>query len=779
MRSKKPVLLITAFLAFSSGLVGCNDNSGGDTIDANHVHNYALKVVNDTYLASEATCGAAAKYYYSCECGAKGTQTFVQGQKGEHKFDTSHWHYDDYEHWHEATCGHDLKEDEGKHVFDQCIANEQTKAVDANCERGALYYMSCVCGKIGTGVFECGPLGDHEFEEDYWIYDSTGHWHDTNCPHSVKKDFEKHTMEFDHVVRFDEDQSVYKCEKCGYTETRTREMMQILDIVIEHDFKAITDITSSSTVRITLKTNLGEDVQLKTNAGSADISVTTYFTKTKLKEPTCTEDGAEGYRIKSTTTGVNLIRYGMRIDDNYRIGLGNCKDLATELINSGRLDITFPLHTEGHDIKAVAAETSSCCQGQGLKAHYECTKCHKCFSDADGKNEVSRKSLENTNDFIFFVKDSYYISGKGALVYGELRSEGINIGGRVFYYYGANGYNFTDAITGVYTGDSFEEIVKRGASYKELSSSEELNLKIGDMVAIMLRNYNSPGHPVAIGSYVSTSNSFASCMECDTVDYTTGICEKCGKFIGVENISNYYDLYAESYSYCYELTDKYYKVYFKTAPVPMCHQMFIDYLNISEFTKGYAYSDCDVDFNFGTDELWAERKYSGDAEKLAPITFVFEYDSTSSLGVEYFDCECSEDNLTPSDNWKCEYCGYSGYSSLSIPNWTIGNPASSTNSSGIHSFAFTNAGAAYACLLTIETEGQIVIDKSLGTGQTEMELYLGSQLIGYAAKSSSTFTTPVLPVGKYMLRFVSDFAQSNMSDTNIGKSIKFAYGYKA
>lgn len=51
-----------------------------------HVHDYVQKVVSDDYKASEATCTEPAKYYYSCECGEKGTETFASGEALGHSY---------------------------------------------------------------------------------------------------------------------------------------------------------------------------------------------------------------------------------------------------------------------------------------------------------------------------------------------------------------------------------------------------------------------------------------------------------------------------------------------------------------------------------------------------------------------------------------------------------------------------------------------------------------------------------------------------------------------
>ena len=66
-------------------VAGCpiTDNSQKDGYA---VHSYNQQVVSDTYLASAATCTAPAKYYYSCVCGAKGTETFENGDALGHSW---------------------------------------------------------------------------------------------------------------------------------------------------------------------------------------------------------------------------------------------------------------------------------------------------------------------------------------------------------------------------------------------------------------------------------------------------------------------------------------------------------------------------------------------------------------------------------------------------------------------------------------------------------------------------------------------------------------------
>lgn len=56
---------------------GNSNNTPDDTVK--HTHAYTEKIVSDKYLKSAASCSAQAQYFYSCECGEKGNNTFANG----------------------------------------------------------------------------------------------------------------------------------------------------------------------------------------------------------------------------------------------------------------------------------------------------------------------------------------------------------------------------------------------------------------------------------------------------------------------------------------------------------------------------------------------------------------------------------------------------------------------------------------------------------------------------------------------------------------------------
>ena len=56
------------------------------TAAVSHTHTFDKQVAEDEYLASAATCTEAATYYYSCECGEKGSETFAYGEPAGHSY---------------------------------------------------------------------------------------------------------------------------------------------------------------------------------------------------------------------------------------------------------------------------------------------------------------------------------------------------------------------------------------------------------------------------------------------------------------------------------------------------------------------------------------------------------------------------------------------------------------------------------------------------------------------------------------------------------------------
>ena len=121
-------------------------------------------------------------------CSVCGAQKAVSVQAiGEHAYSES-WTSDEENHWHAATCGHDLVSDEGKHSWDSgTITTEPT-----HLTTGVRTFTCTVCGAKRT---EAVPVLDtaHTFDEAHWTSDENYHWHAATCGHDVVKDKTAHS----------------------------------------------------------------------------------------------------------------------------------------------------------------------------------------------------------------------------------------------------------------------------------------------------------------------------------------------------------------------------------------------------------------------------------------------------------------------------------------------------------------------------------------------------------------------------------------------------------
>lgn len=138
-------------LAHTGGIATCTEKAVCDRCKEPYgetlPHTYNQKIEKDAYLKSKVTCTTPKTYYYSCKCGAKGTETFTVGSTIEHSF---------------------TKQSETYKYL----------AVSGTCTTKAKYYYSCeYCGAKGTETFESKYAPSHSYSKD-WSSDKDGHWHE-------------------------------------------------------------------------------------------------------------------------------------------------------------------------------------------------------------------------------------------------------------------------------------------------------------------------------------------------------------------------------------------------------------------------------------------------------------------------------------------------------------------------------------------------------------------------------------------------------------------------
>ena len=76
------VILLALPLVFSS--FSCKENTPEDGA---HTCTFDKRVVTDAYRAVPATCQTPAIYFYSCECGNKSADIFIDGEPLPHSYE--------------------------------------------------------------------------------------------------------------------------------------------------------------------------------------------------------------------------------------------------------------------------------------------------------------------------------------------------------------------------------------------------------------------------------------------------------------------------------------------------------------------------------------------------------------------------------------------------------------------------------------------------------------------------------------------------------------------
>lgn len=169
-----------------------------------HTHMFNKEIINDSSKKSDATCTEKAKYYYSCECGEVGNETFEVGFPLNHDYGA--WESND-DGTHSRICKNDTNHKETEncsggtateedraictvcnsrygaklnhtHSFTEQIITDKFLVTRATCTEKAVYFYSCKCGEKSSLVFEYGVPFGHLFVEyvsdDNSTYESDG-----------------------------------------------------------------------------------------------------------------------------------------------------------------------------------------------------------------------------------------------------------------------------------------------------------------------------------------------------------------------------------------------------------------------------------------------------------------------------------------------------------------------------------------------------------------------------------------------------------------------------
>ncbi len=156
-----------------------------------HEHNYSEMVTTAEFLNEEGSCSKKSTYFYSCECGEKGTEIFEGDYAYAHNYDQKNTDAKYLKenvsctqkavYYYSCKCGEKGTETfEGEstsdHVFNQKNTDEKYIKEKGSCSSKALYYYSCKCGEKGEEVFEGDYIhnfGDKITTYEYFASDST------------------------------------------------------------------------------------------------------------------------------------------------------------------------------------------------------------------------------------------------------------------------------------------------------------------------------------------------------------------------------------------------------------------------------------------------------------------------------------------------------------------------------------------------------------------------------------------------------------------------------
>ena len=222
-----------------------------------------------------------------------------------HKF-SDDWSYDSLNHWHDSTCGHDVKDGTAEHTF-----KAWKILTPATEESTGLKERTCrVCGYTEESIIEKLPH-THTFE-DTWTYDEDGHWHNATCSHTqVKGNYSSHT--------YQEGSNI--CSVCGYE--------KVGDIPVDDNYTVTFSWSSDyQTITVTVKNSSNEVV--KEDTISPAINVT--------KNPTCEENGNTTYNVSYTYKGVLYT---------------DTKDVETSALGHSYVFDTFNWNEDDYSVKAV------------------------------------------------------------------------------------------------------------------------------------------------------------------------------------------------------------------------------------------------------------------------------------------------------------------------------------------------------------------------------------------------------------------------------------------
>lgn len=364
--------------------LGCTVSNTVDDIGSQLPHDFTEKVISDDYLLRAPSCTKPASYYYSCYCGACGTETFQNGDP-VHSFGTE-LVFDEESHWYECSlCGeknelaaHEWDEGEvvseanctedGKKVYTcECGATKEettpahhtltyVKEVSATCTlEGSIAYWQC-------SVEECGKkFSDEKAENEIteiktlivehsyalWTHDKDGHakkciW----CEETIDEKAHEFKDGYDAGYHFT------KCE-CGY-------------------------VSSSEAHNISVHKNADAHWNECTKCD---------YVSAKAEHTNETRSSSTQHWEACTYCDCALDRFNHEYDDGVVTKEASCTEYGIKIYTCACGATVTEKIAPHHTYSELIPTVDSTCTEKGTKAHYVCLVCEKKFINTLGMTQ--------------------------------------------------------------------------------------------------------------------------------------------------------------------------------------------------------------------------------------------------------------------------------------------------------------------------------------------------------------------------------------------------------
>ena len=172
------LMLLVLSMIVTMSLVSCTLKKENEN---EHEHDFTERSLDIEYLKSNATCESPALYYYSCECGEKGEETFANGSALKHKYVNGfcrNCNAEDPDNTEDPGTGNNPDPDPDPEIPHTHIYNNWVN-VQPTCVDSGYSGYACSCGEYNI-IETYEPTGVHSYENGYCV----------NCNESMGLEFE-------------------------------------------------------------------------------------------------------------------------------------------------------------------------------------------------------------------------------------------------------------------------------------------------------------------------------------------------------------------------------------------------------------------------------------------------------------------------------------------------------------------------------------------------------------------------------------------------------------